>query len=198
MFTKNFDRRVYIALGVFLFAGALGAAFGMFILWPSHREAGYMPEQPIPYSHKLHAGDLKIECRYCHTNADKGPNATVPPLSTCMKCHEQVQTKDEKGNLKPGLAILLDNWKKREPVKWNKVSTLADFVYFDHSRHVNSDIKCQECHGPVETFEHMFRHKGLKMSWCLNCHRRDVVKKDEQGQPVTAQRAPIFCSTCHR
>lgn len=198
MFTKNFDRRVYVAVSVFAFAGALGCAFGMYVLWPSHREAGYMPEQPIPYSHKLHPGDLKMECLYCHTNADKGTNATTPPVSTCMKCHEEVQTKDENGNLKPGIAALLDQWKRNEPVRWNKVSTLADFVYFDHSRHVNSDILCQECHGPVETFEHMYRYRGMKMSWCLNCHRKKVSKQDATGRTVETLKAPINCSTCHR
>ena len=106
MFSKKFDRRVYIALATLLFALTVGASFGAFVLWPSRREAGYMPDQPIAYNHKIHAGDLKIECLYCHSEADRGPHATVPPLSTCMKCHEEVQTKDAEDSPWPAASYL--------------------------------------------------------------------------------------------
>jgi len=199
MFTKKFDNRVYLAIVVVLLSGALGVSFGAYVLWPSHREAGYAPEQPIAYSHKLHAGELDIDCLYCHTQADKGPRATVPPVSTCMKCHDQVQTKDEQGNLTPAMATLLDHWEKKEPIVWHKVNDLADFVYFDHSRHVNSGVTCQECHGPIETMERVRREYGLKMSWCLDCHKQTPSQGDaafQRGDPTT--RAPIHCSACHR
>lgn len=198
MFTKKFERRVYIAVGVLVFAVTLGTSFGAYVLWPSRREAGYEPAQPIAYSHKLHAGELKIECLYCHSEADKGAQATVPALSTCMKCHEQVQTKDKDGNLTPAMSTLLDHWEQQRPVMWNKVNDLADFAYFDHGRHIAANITCQECHGPVETMEHMRREYGLKMSWCLDCHKAEPAAGDwafEQGRPT---RGPIHCSTCHR
>jgi hypothetical protein len=198
MFTKKFERRVYIALGVFLFAGALGASFGAYVLWPSRREAGYEPRQPIAYSHKLHAGELEIECLYCHSQADKGPHATVPSVSTCMKCHEQVQTKDDDGNLTPETAKLLEHWERKTPIVWNKVSDLADFAYFDHSRHVNVGVECEECHGPVDTMEHMRREFGLKMSWCLECHRRQPQEGDPALERGDAMRGPIHCTACHR
>jgi hypothetical protein len=204
MFTRKFERRVYIAAGVFLLACAIGVSFGAYVLWPSHLETGYQPEQPLPYSHLLHAGTMKIQCLYWHTNADRGPHATVPLLSTCMKCHEQVQTKDPAGNLKSGLAILLDHWNRQEPIRWNKVNDLADFVYFDHSRHIASNIQCQECHGPIETLEHVRRQYGMKMSWCLQCHRRPLSSKDPPGvweraaQQGRSCHGPIHCSTCHR
>jgi hypothetical protein len=199
MFTKKFDRRVYVAVTALLLAGSLGAAFGSFVLWPSRREAGYMPSQPIDYNHKIHAGDLKIECLYCHSEADKGPHATVPPISTCMKCHTEVQTKLEDGaTLEPETAKLLEYWERKEPVRWNKVNMVADFVYFDHSRHVNSDVTCQECHGPVETFEHMKRQFGLKMSWCLECHKEALPGDDPKRELGRTTKAPIHCSACHR
>ena len=198
MFSKKFDRRIYLAVAVILFATSLGLSFGVYVLWPSRREAGYMPGQPLPFSHKLHAGDLKIECLYCHSQADQGPHATVPPISTCMKCHEHVQTRDTQGKLMPGIAILLDHWERSEPLRWNKVNDLADFVYFDHSRHVNADVTCQECHGAVETFEHMQRQYGLKMRWCLACHRQKAEKVRTGNDLDPTTRAPIHCTTCHR
>jgi hypothetical protein len=200
MFSKKFDRRVYIALATILFALTVGASFGAFILWPSRREAGYMPDQPIAYNHKIHAGDLKIECIYCHTEADRGPHATVPPISTCMKCHDVVQTKDAEGNLESETAKLLDYWKKQEPVRWNKVNDVADFVYFDHSRHMTeiADLTCQECHGPVETFVHMKRQYGLKMGWCLDCHKEPLAEDDPRRATGQKNRAAIHCSACHR
>jgi menaquinone reductase, multiheme cytochrome c subunit len=198
MFTRKFDRRVYVAIGVVLFAATLGGAFGTYVLWPSNLEAGYEPEQPLPYSHKMHAGTLAIPCLYCHVQAEKGPYATVPALSVCMNCHQEVQPKDEAGRLKPGMAVLLDHWQKREPIMWQKVNDLADFAYFDHSRHMAGGLTCQECHGPIETMEHVRREYGLKMSWCLACHKQPP----PAGSPAEARgwptRAPINCTTCHR
>lgn len=198
MFSKRFERRVYLALGTLGFAAALGGSFGAYVLWPSRREAGYAPKQPIPYSHKLHAGELEIECLYCHSQADKGPHATVPDVAVCMKCHEQVQTKDENGELTPGMVTLLEHWREKKPLVWNKVHDLADFVYFDHSRHVLADVTCQECHGPVETMERMRREYGQKMSWCLDCHKQELSEDDPARKPGRSTRAPIDCSTCHR
>jgi hypothetical protein len=198
MFTRKFERRVYLLATTFVFAVTLGVSFGAYVLWPSRQEAGYSPEQPIAYSHKLHAGELKIDCLYCHSEADKGPHATIPALSTCMKCHEQVQTKDESGELTPGMATLLEHWEQKEPIVWNKVHDLADFAYFDHRRHVAADVACQECHGPIETMERMRREYGLKMSWCLECHKEKLPEGDpalEEGKPT---RGPIHCSACHR
>lgn len=197
-FTRAFDRRVYRALILIGLALFIFVALGVFVNWPSHREAGYMPAQPIEYSHKTHPGTLGIECEYCHSNASKGPNATVPPLSTCMKCHEEVQPKGPDGKLKPGMKTLLDHWKRKQPIVWTKVHVLADFVYFDHSRHVAKDIKCQRCHGPVETFLHMKRVYGLKMRWCLNCHMEEEQVEDKQGTLQWKQKAPVHCATCHR
>ena len=198
MFTRKFTRRVHLALAVLLFSLALGVAFGSFILWPSRREAGYEPAQPIDFSHKLHAGEMKIECLYCHTEAERGAQATVPALSTCMNCHKEVQPKDEHGELKHSIATLLEHWEQDKPVVWNKVHDLADFAYFNHSRHVTSGIECQECHGPVETMERVRRQYGQKMSWCLDCHKQEPAEEPAAYAATWTTRAPINCSTCHR
>ncbi len=115
-----------------------------------------------------------------------------------MNCHLQVQPKDDQGNLKPEIAILLEHWDKAQPIRWNKVNDLADFVYFDHSRHVSAGLECQECHGPVEQRDTMRREYGLKMSWCLNCHKQKLPDDDPAVAQGQMTRALIHCSTCHR
>ena len=198
MFTRAFDRRVRIAGASLGIALVIFVGMMVFFNWPSRREAGYMPEQPLDYSHKIHAGDLGIECEYCHSNVAKGPHATVPPISTCMKCHTEVQPKDEKGRLKPNMEKVLDYWKRRKPIVWTKVHVLADFVYFDHSRHIAKEVECEECHGDVKQLEHMRRKFGLKMRFCLDCHTQEETKPDDSGEMTTQQKASVNCTTCHR
>jgi hypothetical protein len=198
MFSRKFERRVYLAVCVLSFSGALGVSFGAYVLWPERRETGYMPEQPIRFSHALHAGTLQIDCLYCHWGADSGPQALVPSVSTCMNCHKEVQPKDDEGDLKPEIGKLLAHWERSEPVRWNKVYDLADFVYFDHSRHVTAGVACQECHGPVETMEYMRREHGMKMSWCLRCHKQAPPATTTAIEQEPATRAPIHCTACHR
>ena len=96
------------------------------------------------------------------------------------------------------MAILLSHWEKKQPIVWNKVNDLADFVYFDHSRHMAAGLTCQECHGPIETMEHVRRQYGLKMSWCLDCHKQDPPAGSAAAARGSATRAPINCTTCHR
>jgi menaquinone reductase, multiheme cytochrome c subunit len=197
MFTRQFDRKVHRALAALGLAVLLGIGYGYYVLWPSNMEAGYQPAQPVAFSHKLHAGDMKMECLYCHAQAEEQALATVPPLSVCMKCHLEVQPKDKAGQIKPDTRLLLDRWGRQEPILWQKVNDLADFVYFQHGRHVSSGIHCQECHGPVETMERVRRQYGLKMSWCLECHRQPPPKGSHAEEAQWSTRAPIECWTCH-
>jgi hypothetical protein len=201
MFSRRFDRRVYAVGGVLFLSLGMGVGFGAFALWPSRLEAGYSPEQPVPFSHQVHAGTLEMDCLYCHSGAAKGAHATVPDVSLCMNCHNEVQTKDDSGELKPAIAALLSHWEEKRPIEWIKVNDVADFVYFDHSRHVNSDIECEECHGPVETMTQMRREKGLKMAFCIDCHMEDPPEGPPEtipDHPGLGTRAPINCTTCHR
>jgi hypothetical protein len=195
MFTKKFDRRIYVATVVVGFSLVLGVAFGTYALWPANIETGYQPEQPMDFSHAIMAGEFEIECIYCHSQAEKGPHATIPPTSTCMKCHTEIKPTDAKGDLKPAVAKMLDYWEKKEPIPWMKVYDLADFVYFDHSRHIAEEVECEECHGKVETMERAYRVYSLKMGWCLECHMEPPTERTPEGQ---ATRGSITCSTCHR
>ena len=216
MFTREFDRRVYIALAALAAAGTLGIGFGVYTLWPSRVEAGYSPVQPLAFDHEIHAGTLKIDCLYCHSRATKGAQATVPPLSTCMNCHARVQPKDANGQLKPEIAELNRRWQNREPIEWIKVNDVADFVYFDHSRHLKAGLTCEGCHGPVAKMPQVRRQFGLKMTFCIDCHRQaspapaagatptatafPSAPEEDGGRPRPGlgTRAPTNCTTCHR
>lgn len=195
MFTRAFDRRIRIAAGVIGFSLLVGASFGTYALWPANLETGYAPQQPIEFSHKIMAGDFKIDCRYCHSFAEKGAHATLPTVESCMGCHDVIQPRNPDGSLRPGIVQLLDYWKKKEPIPWVKVNDLADFVYFDHSRHLAGGVTCQECHGPVETMDRVRRENSLKMGWCLACHTQPP---PPGAPPHQTTRAPINCNTCHR
>ena len=115
MFSKQFDRRVYIFIAFFFTSMFVGLSFGLYALWPANVERGYQPVQPIDYSHELHAGTLQIDCYYCHVNAERQAQATVPPVSVCMNCHEEVQTRDENDRLEAETAKLLTYWQENVP-----------------------------------------------------------------------------------
>jgi len=197
LFTRQFERRIYLAAGVVMVSLLLGASFGTYALWGANLEQGYQPAQPIEFSHAIMAGKHGIDCLYCHSNADQGPHAGMPTVQTCMNCHSEIQTKGPDGELKPAIAQLMKHWETGEPIVWEKVHDLADFVYFDHSRHMaeNTGLECADCHGPVETMDRVKRVHSLKMGWCLDCHMQPPTEGTPPGQ---ATRAPIHCSTCHR
>lgn len=195
MFSRQFDRRTYLLLGVLFFALALGFSFGVYALWPANREQGYQPIQPILYSHLTHAGNLQMECLYCHYNTERAAVANLPSVEICMNCHRQVQPRNALGQVNQDIARLVKHWQESEPIAWEQVHVLADFVYFDHSRHMKAGRTCQECHGPIERMERVYRFYAMKMDWCLECHRREPPEGFRDGRK---QWASDTCNTCHR
>ena len=158
-------------------------------------DQGYQPIQPIHYSHKIHAGDNKIECKYCHSSARVSKTSGIPSLNVCMNCHKSISevadataTADYSKEFYDGEIQKLYKavgWDestqsytgKTEPVKWVRIHNLPDFAYFNHSQHVSvAGVECQKCHGPVEEMEIMYQHAPLTMGWCINCHRETNVK----------------------
>lgn len=138
---------------------------------PYNTDVGYKPVQPIAYSHKLHAGEMQMDCRYCHAYVERGPHAGVPPTQTCMNCHSQVK-KDS-----PKLEALRASWANNTPVPWKRIHKVPDFAYFDHSAHMGfgtgelrGAIGCEYCHGRIDNMEVVAQKQPLSMSWCIECH----------------------------
>lgn len=164
----------------------LGLIYVVLVTWygpvPKTMDVGFQPTQPVPFSHKIHAGDLKMDCRYCHTSVETAAFAAVPPTATCLNCHGGKVT-DRDGKVVEGqthtavhlasekLAPVRESGDTNMPVEWIKVHDLPDYVYFNHSAHVTRGVSCVECHGRIDRMEQVFQAKELSMSWCLSCHR---------------------------
>jgi hypothetical protein len=179
---------------------------------PRTINVGYAPVQPVPYSHALHAGELGIDCRYCHTAVEEAAHAAIPPSQTCMNCHTSIRRDSDK------LRLLRDKHAKGEPVPWVRVHDLADYAYFNHSAHVRRGIGCVSCHGRVDKMEVVWQTAPLSMGWCLDCHRNpeqhlrpvefvtqmDWVPNEDQlalGRRLREEYnidPSTDCSTCHR
>ncbi|HVT81354.1 MAG TPA: cytochrome c3 family protein [Phycisphaerae bacterium] len=157
-----------VTLCVLLFLAVFplyGAALVGYAFDPVTLNQNYQPVQPVPYSHKLHVGTLGIDCRYCHNTVENAGFAAIPPTETCMNCHRSILPKSEA--LKP----IRDSFATGKPVEWRQVTTIPDYVYFNHAAHVNSGVSCVECHGPINTMEIVYQAKPMNMGWCLQCHR---------------------------
>ena len=164
-------------LGVLAAAG--GAYAGVLFLGatsPVTLNTGYRPEQPVPFSHALHAGELKMDCRYCHNSVDKSAHSTIPPTQTCINCHSPKTAAgapalsavhSESKKLKP----VHDSWRTGESVDWIRIHRLPDYVYFNHSAHVNRGVSCVTCHGRVDQMSIVYQAKDQSMTWCVDCHR---------------------------
>ncbi len=184
--------------------------FALFWVYFTNLQVGYTPQQPVDYSHRLHAGELGMDCRYCHSQVERSYEAMVPPTQTCMGCHAVVRIESEK------LAPVRESWETDESIAWIRVHQLPDFAFFDHSAHLNAGVGCASCHGRVDQMEVVRVVEPIAMQWCLECHRNpephirpksEVTNmKWEADEAWLAQRAevaaalnpPEHCSGCHR
>jgi hypothetical protein len=132
---------------------------------PQTIDVGYSPQQPVPFSHELHAGRLGMDCRYCHTTVDRAAMAALPSTEICMNCHSAIAPTS------PLLEPVIQSYATGEPIRWVRVHDLPDFVYFDHSAHVTRGVGCVECHGRVDKMAQVYQAEPLRMGWCLDCHR---------------------------
>ena len=179
---------------------------------PWYTDVGYRPRQPVAYSHKLHAGDLGIDCRYCHNSIELSAHANVPPTQTCMNCHTLILPESER------LLPVHESWGKKQPLDWVRVHKVREYCYFDHSAHLRAGIGCPSCHGNVAEMIVVMQVQPLSMGWCLDCHRNpdmhlrprteltnmkwtppsdqrqfaERIKKEKKTNP------PVDCSGCHR
>lgn len=210
----NVLARVTLWGGV-LAIGALGWAADSLYHAPYFTGQFWPREQPIPFSHKHHAGDLKLDCRYCHTGVETSASAGMPATETCMTCHSQVFADS------PTLAPVRQSFATGVPIAWNRVNSLPDYVYFDHHIHVAKGVGCASCHGPVDEMPRVYQAAPLRMNWCLECHRapekrlrpKEAVFSMDYHPPadqealgrrlareyhVASPQTLTNCTTCHR
>jgi hypothetical protein len=212
--TANIVSKASIA-AVGLLVVVLGGVLWAVMMSPYYTNVNVTREQPVPFSHKHHAGELGIDCRYCHTSVEKSSFAGVPPTQTCMTCHSQIWTNATM--LEPVRA----SYRSDKSISWTRVYALPDYVYFNHSIHVNKGVGCTSCHGEIAQMPLTYKANTLYMGWCLDCHRQPekyLRPKSEVFNPnyvppanqleLGAQLVKDYkiiplqerqsCSTCHR
>jgi hypothetical protein len=215
LFPKSANK-LPLQIVIYLFVlGGIATAGVTYYMTPSYTRVGYAPVQPVPFSHAIHAGQLGIDCRYCHVGVDKGPASTVPAAQTCMNCHNQVKVDS------PLLAVVRESYETGNPVPWVKIHQVPDYAYFNHAAHINRGVSCVECHGRVDEMDIVTHTKPLSMGFCLDCHRNpeqvvrpldkvtDLAWKHPEGTEGQLRdgakfvhdwniKPPQSCSGCHR
>jgi len=212
-----------IAGAVMLFLGAFGYKFGMEEVGV---QQGYAPTQPINFSHKIHAGQYEMDCKYCHSTVEKSKSASIPSLNTCMNCHKYVKAAEKyNGKTSPEIQKIYnaigydgDNMEyiegyEQKPIEWVRIHNLPDLSYFNHSQHVVvGKVECQTCHGPIEEMEKVYQFSTLQMGWCIDCHRERGIDSENndyyeeahknmlaEGKDyiTVAENGGLECSKCH-
>ncbi len=214
VFSKSINQWPLRILAILLVL-AVTAVVAFYYYWePRYTRVGFAPDQPVPFDHALHAGQLGIDCRYCHSFVEQSRHSNVPPASTCMNCHNQVRSDS------PLLEPVRRSYETGEPVPWVRVHQLPDYVYFNHSVHVNRGVSCYECHGQINQMTVVRHEKPLSMAFCLECHREperfirppeevfnlDWRPESEEEQLTRGLEAvhnwrvspPVNCSGCHQ
>ncbi len=210
-----FPKKANILPHISLIGALFGGVFTIFFVWyyfsPEYTDVGYEPEQPVPYSHRLHAGQLGIDCQYCHNWVEVADHSNVPPTQTCMNCHTQIRTESLK------LLPVRESWATDAPIPWVKVHNLPDYANFTHTMHVNNGVGCETCHGRIDEMEVVRQVEPLSMGWCLECHRQpelylrpndqvttmgyvqpaDFVERNMERIRIEHIEPPTYCSGCH-
>ena len=207
IFPRSLNRLAAIVAIATVLAGGLVTGIVWYYFSPKNLWVGYRPHQPVPYSHWLHAGQLGIDCRYCHANVERSPEAMIPPTQTCMNCHALVRTDSAR------LALVRHSWQTGEAIPWVRIDRLPNHAYFDHSAHVSVGVGCVECHGRVDQMDVVQQVQPLSMGFCLDCHRdpgphlRPVDQVTNMSwtstsgpreRPPRQVIPPQNCSGCHR
>ena len=188
LFTPATNNRLRTLLG-FLSIGplVLGYALAGWSRSGSNTKVEVPRNQPVPFSHRHHAWELGIDCRYCHQGVEKSGFANIPPTETCMSCHSQVWTNS------PMLEPIRESYQTGTPIQWTTVNRLPSFVYFNHSIHVARGVNCDVCHGPVQKMQITWKGNSFQMAWCLQCHRAPerYLYRDE-AHPELSPRQQVF------
>ncbi len=184
---------------------------------PKFLNVGYQPNQPVLFSHQVHAGEMGIDCRYCHSTVEKAEFAALPPTATCMGCHNKVKAQS------PRIALVKKSYENNEPIPWVSIYALPRYTHFPHNSHVNIGVSCVSCHGRVDEMDVVYQATPMNMGWCLECHRDptpNLVPKNEVTNMIytkptnpietkttktseqipeghVAIQPPTYCSACH-
>lgn len=233
---EGIKRNTFLQVLFAIFMALITAYYLFGTLFKVGVDQGYQPVQPIAFSHKIHAGDNKIDCQYCHSAAKHSKHSGIPSLGVCMNCHKNISEVAEdtkvvledrvltKPELDKEIAKIYEHvgWDpnelkytgKTKPIEWIRIHNLPDFAYYNHSQHVNvAGLKCQKCHGPVETMEEVYQYSSLTMGWCIDCHKdtkvdlkgnayykkihEELAKKYGVDQVTIAQLGGKECGKCH-
>jgi hypothetical protein len=200
-----------LAAAILAVVGTAGAGAFAYYSTDSNLSVGYAPVQPIEFSHKVHAGDVGMDCRYCHYTVERSSFAAVPPTQTCMNCHTKIKADSVK------VLPIRESFAADEPIPWIHVHRLPDYVYFDHGVHLAAGVGCSTCHGRIDQMPRVTQVQPLSMGFCLDCHRdpgpslrasSDVTKMDWERRATAssvpasvlgrALSPPTHCSGCHR
>lgn len=214
VFSKRSDLWLGRAAVGLILASGLGVAGAYYYGPPQYTRVGYAPSQPVAFSHAQHVGQLGMSCLYCHTNVEESPFSNVPSTQTCMNCHAQIKANS------PKLAAVRESWAGGDPVPWERVHKVPDYVQYNHSVHVRRGVGCASCHGKVNEMPVLHHDQPLSMGWCLDCHRKpenylrpleEVTNMEWHPPAGKTQRevglalkeqlhinAPQECSGCHR
>lgn len=194
------QKKAVLVLGVLILLVGGGLTH---LFFPSASNQGYIPDQPIPFSHKLHAGDNKMACAYCHVGVEKSRHASVPSVNVCMNCHSVVKTDS------PWIKKIQKHYRDGTPIEWVRVHELPDFVYFPHKRHVAKGVACETCHGDVRKMETIYQATAMNMGWCMDCHRgnstpknvlAEIARERPEVMDPNAYHKPVAsvqCAACH-
>ena len=214
VFTRRADRIVAAVLVGLSLTALSVVGFTYYYAMPSYTRVGYAPTQPVAFSHKIHAGQLGMDCRYCHTHVEESPHSNVPTSQVCQSCHTQIKANS------PLLAEVRQSWATGEAIEWERIHKVPEYVYFNHSIHVKRGVSCVSCHGKINEMTVVHHDQPLSMGWCLECHRNpenhlrpvgEVYNLDwvppagETQEDIGKQladlakiNAPQHCGGCHR
>ncbi|ADV61375.1 quinol:cytochrome c oxidoreductase pentaheme cytochrome subunit [Isosphaera pallida ATCC 43644] len=214
VFTRRADQVMAAALVGLILTALSVVGFTYYYAMPSYTRVGYAPTQPVAFSHKIHAGQLGMDCRYCHTHVEESPHSNVPTSQVCQSCHTQIKANS------PLLAEVRQSWATGEAIEWERIHKVPEYVYFNHSIHVKRGVSCVSCHGKINEMTVVYHDQPLSMGWCLECHRNPENHLRPVGEvynldwvPPTGEtqqnigkelaelariNAPQHCGGCHR
>jgi hypothetical protein len=214
VFTRRADQAMAAALVGLILTALSVVGFTYYYAMPSYTRVGYAPTQPVAFSHKIHAGQLGMDCRYCHTHVEESPHSNVPTSQVCQSCHTQIKANS------PLLAEVRQSWATGEAIEWERIHKVPEYVYFNHSIHVKRGVSCVSCHGKINEMTVVYHDQPLSMGWCLECHRNPENHLRPVGEvynldwvPPTGEtqqnigkelaelariNAPQHCGGCHR